>query len=62
MRAKFFYTSGLMMMLLVSACGSLHTFKKELQKAEKKGVFQNQFTGLMVFDPEKKRHAHLPPR
>lgn len=54
MRAKFFYTSGLMLVLLVSACGSLHTFKKELQKAEKKGVFQNQFTGLMVFDPEKK--------
>lgn len=45
------YFGMIFIVLLSTSCGSLHTFKKQLRKAETKGVFKNQFTGVMVFDP-----------
>lgn len=45
------YFGILFILLLSTSCGSLHTFKKQLREAESTGVFKNQFTGVMVFDP-----------
>lgn len=46
------YFIAIFILMLCTACGSLHTFKKQLRELESTGLFKNQFTGVMVFDPE----------